>query len=62
MRVKVPMRGTRADQLVVVLKPLKWRRSDGVGSSALLFGQPIMGGTKRQGKVAENSDWMISAG
>ena len=32
MRVRVPMQGTGADQLVVVLKSLQWRWSEGVGS------------------------------
>ena len=29
MRVEVPMRSTGADHLVVVMKPLQWRWSEG---------------------------------
>ncbi len=35
MRVRVPMRSTGADQLVVVSKSLQWGWSEGVGSSVL---------------------------
>jgi hypothetical protein len=37
MRVRVPMRSTGADQLVVVSKSLQWGWSEGVGSSVLTF-------------------------
>ena len=46
IRVRVPMRGTGADQLVVVLKSPNGDGAKGLDHLALLFGQPVMGRAK----------------
>ena len=33
----------------------------GLDHLSLLFGQPVMGGARRQGKVAIKGNWMIGA-
>ena len=60
--MRVPMRGTGADQPVVVRKSRNGDGAKGLDYLSLLFGQPVMGGTRRQGKVAIKGNWMIRAG
>ena len=45
MRVRVPMRGTVAEQSVVVMKVRNGTGAKGLHCPALLNGQPFMGGT-----------------
>jgi len=45
-RVRVPMRGTGADQPVLVKKSRNWDGAKGLDHPALPFGQPAMGGAK----------------
>jgi hypothetical protein len=44
MRMRVPMRGTVAEQPVLAMKVCNGTRAKGLHCSALLNGQPIMGG------------------
>jgi hypothetical protein len=44
--VRVPMRGTEADQPVVVKKSRNRDGAKGLDHPVLLFGQPAMGGAK----------------
>ena len=44
--MRVPMRGTGADQLVVVRSSCNGNGAKGLDHLALLFGQPEMGGTR----------------
>ena len=41
---RVPMRGTEADRLVVVMKALQWGWSEGAGQARSPIGQPFGGG------------------
>ena len=52
MRARVPMRGTGAEQPVVAMRSRNGEGAKGLYCSALLIGQPAMGGASRQGKVA----------
>ena len=42
--MRVPMRGTGADQLVLAMKSRNGDGAKGLGRPALLSGQPAMGG------------------
>jgi hypothetical protein len=50
-RVRVPMRGTGAEQLVVALKSQKWDGAKGLRHLALFVGQPEKGGAREPGKA-----------
>ena len=58
MRVRVPMRGTGADQLAVALKSLYWGWSEGVGSSGLTVCSTSNGRSQevRQGRQEQRLD------
>ena len=45
-RGRVPMRGTGADRLVVVMRPCNGGGAKGSDRSALIVGQPAMGGAR----------------
>lgn len=50
-RVRVPMRGTGAEQLVVAMKSRKWDGAKGLRHLAMVVGQPEMGGACEHGKA-----------
>ena len=56
MRARVPMRGTGAEQPVVAMRSRNGEGAKGLYCSALLIGQPVMGGAYRQGRVTRSID------
>ena len=60
--MRVPMRSTGADHSAVAMKDGNASGAKGLDHLSLLFGQPVTGGARRQGKVAIKGNWMIRAG